>query len=60
MGGTKGAGATKTGLSATPRLPPSTCPRITGAEKAERQLLRALFSPEWRVYILSNMQPACS
>lgn len=37
--------------------PPSLdMPAHTGAEKAERQLLRALFSADWRVYILNNMQ----
>ena len=33
-------------------------PTLSGTEKAERQLLRALFSPEWRLYILSRLHPA--
>ena len=30
-------------------------PELTGVEKAERQLLRAAFSADWRVYILSQL-----
>ena len=42
---------------ATDGSPPSLdMPALSGAEKAERQLLRALFSQDWRVYILNNMQ----
>ncbi len=37
--------------------PPSTdSPLLSGVEKAERQLLRAVFSPEWRVFVLSNVR----
>ena len=37
--------------------PPSTdTPLLSGVEKAERQLLRAVFSPEWRVFVLSNVR----
>lgn len=39
----------------TDPTPPSlAAPELTGAEKAERQLLRALFMPEWRVSILND------
>ena len=48
----------KDGPVGDPTPPPLDMPVNTGAEKAERQLLRALFSPDWRVYILNNMQPA--
>ncbi|HZT40588.1 MAG TPA: DNA primase [Chthonomonadaceae bacterium] len=40
-----------------PTPPPLETPALTGAEKTERQLLRALFSPEWRLFILSRLQP---
>jgi DNA primase len=40
-----------------PTPPPLAPPPLTGAEKAERQLLRALFSPEWRVFILNKLHP---
>ena len=37
--------------------PPSTdTPALSGVEKAERQLLRAVFSPDWRVFVLSNVR----
>jgi DNA primase len=47
----------KDGPVGDPTPPPLDMPANTGAEKAERQILRALFSPDWRVYILNNMQP---
>ena len=38
--------------------PPSlSIPTLSGVEKAERQLLRGLFSVDWRTYILSRIQP---
>ncbi len=66
-GGAAGSGYNKGGWNkngrgrqegpATDGSPPSLdMPAHTGAEKAERQLLRALFSADWRVYILNNMQ----
>jgi uncharacterized protein YnzC (UPF0291/DUF896 family) len=39
-----------------PTPPPRVPPTLTGAEKAERQLLRALFSPEWRAFILGRLR----
>ena len=57
-GWNKGRGRYKDGPASDPTPPSLDMPPHTGAEKAERQLLRALFSPEWRVYILNNMQPA--
>lgn len=47
----------KDGPIGDPTPPPLDAPTLTGAEKAERQLLRALFSPEWRVYILARLKP---
>jgi DNA primase len=38
-----------------PTPPPLNAPALTGAEKAERQLLRALFGAEWRATILSQL-----
>lgn len=40
-----------------PTPPPILPPTLTGAEKAERQLLRALFSAEWRAFILGRLEP---
>ncbi len=40
-----------------PSIPPPTPPALTRAEKAERQILRALFTVEWRSYILSRLHP---
>ena len=57
-GWNKGRGRYKDGPASDPTPPSLDMPAHTGAEKAERQILRALFSPEWRVYILNNMQPA--
>jgi DNA primase len=38
--------------------PPSlAAPPLTGPEKAERQLLRALFSADWRSYVLGRLHP---
>jgi DNA primase len=37
--------------------PPVETPALTRAEKAERQLLRACFSPEWRAFVLSRLHP---
>lgn len=38
--------------------PPLALPALSGVEKAERQLIRALFAPEWRSYVLSRLKPA--
>lgn len=40
-----------------PSQPPLTLPPLSAAEKAERTLLRALFTPDWRSYILANLHP---
>src|SRR6185369_3816651 len=32
-------------------------PALSGAEKAERQLLRALFSTDWRSFVLGRVHP---
>jgi DNA primase len=40
-----------------PTPPSLDAPLLTGAEKAERQLLRACFSAEWRPFILSRLKP---
>ena len=32
-------------------------PSLTGVEKAERQILRALFSSDWRSYVTSRVRP---
>ena len=53
----QGRGRYKDGPVGDPTPPSLDMPANTGAEKAERQLLRALFSPDWRVYILNNMHP---
>lgn len=45
------------GPAGDPTPPSLAAPLLTGTEKAEQQLLRALFSPEWRVFILSRLQP---
>ena len=44
-----------TGPPTDPSVPPATPPILTRAEKAERQILRALFTIEWRSYILSRL-----
>jgi len=51
-------GRYRTGPVGDPTPPPLDAPLLTGVEKAERQLLRALLSPQWRVYILSRIQEA--
>ena len=48
----------RNGPASDPTPPPLDAPLLTGAEKAERQLLRALFSAEWRTCILSRLHPA--
>jgi DNA primase len=41
----------------TDSTPPSLAPQaLTAVEKAERQLLRALFSPDWRVTVLNSVR----
>jgi DNA primase len=42
-----------------PTPPELSAPALTGPEKAERQLLRALFTAEWRTYILSRLPSDC-
>lgn len=37
--------------------PPLDAPMLTGVEKAEMQLMRALFSPQWRVTLLDRLRP---
>ena len=37
--------------------PPLTAPPVSGAEKAERQLLRAVFQPEFRAFLLGSLRP---
>jgi hypothetical protein len=37
--------------------PSLTPPALSGAEKAERQLLRALFTADWRSFVLGRLQP---
>lgn len=39
-----------------PTPPPKEMFVLSRLEKAERQLLRAAFSPEWRVFVLSNIR----
>ena len=36
---------------------PLNAPPVSGAEKAERQLLRALFQPEFRAFLLHSVRP---
>lgn len=38
-------------------IPPMHSIRLTGVEKAERELLRALLTAEWRIFILSRLKP---
>jgi DNA primase len=45
------------GPPSDPSVPPAVAPALTGAEKAERQILRAAFSPQWRTLILSRLSP---
>ncbi len=45
----------RTGPIGDPTPPSLARPVLSGVEKAERQLLRALFTAEWRVYILSSV-----
>lgn len=40
-----------------PRPPEVTPPVLTREEKAERQLLRALFTADWRTYLLTHHSP---
>ncbi len=37
--------------------PPLAPPPVSGAEKAERQLLRAVFQPEFRAFLLGSLPP---
>ncbi len=55
-GGWKGRNKPQ-GPPSDPTVPPTSAPPLTGAEKAERQLLRAAFSPLFRPMILSRLQP---
>jgi hypothetical protein len=52
-----GRGRKKEGPISDPTPPSLAPPVLTKAEKAERQLLRALFSPEWRVRVLQGLRP---
>lgn len=54
----KGKGRRKDGAPAysDPTTPVAALPQMTGAEKAERQILRALFSADWRSLILSRLE----
>lgn len=45
------------GPPSDPSVPPTVAPVLTGAEKAERQILRAAFDPQWRTLILSRLTP---
>ena len=54
--GKQGRGRNKEGPVGDSTPPSLQMPVNSGAEKAERQLLRALFSSEWRVYILNSMR----
>ena len=36
---------------------PLTAPPVSGAEKAERQMLRAVFQPEFRAFLLGSVRP---
>ena len=60
-GGTGGNGQQGYGNRRAPigdSTPPSlTAPLLTGPERAERALLRALFTPEWRAFVLNNLSP---
>lgn len=40
-----------------PAPPPVEAPALTGTEKAERQILRALFTAEWRAFVLARVAP---
>lgn len=51
----RGWGRKRNGPIGDPTPPSLERPALSGVEKAERQLLRALFTAEWRVYILSNV-----
>ena len=44
-----------TGPPTDPSIPPTTPPVLTRVEKVERQILRALFTVEWRSFILSRL-----
>jgi DNA primase len=50
-------GPRKTGPISDLTPPSLAAPILTGAEKAERQLLRALLSEQWRVFLLDQLRP---
>ena len=51
-----GRGRNRNGPIGDPTPPSTDTPVLSGVEKAERQLLRAVFSPDWRVFVLSNVR----
>jgi DNA primase len=51
-----GKGRRQEGPPTDPTTPTPVPPALTAAEKAERQLLRALFSTEWRVTVLNSVR----
>jgi DNA primase len=53
----RGGKREKRGPVGDPTPPPLVTPAMTGVEKAERQILRALFTAEWRSSILSRLPP---